>query len=345
MSTLYRLPHIRLMLILVACLYFSLLTGCATNANRVAHDPLEPFNRGVYKFNGAVDAVFIQPVTTAYKTVTPRIAKKGVRNFFGNVSDAWSTVNSILQFKGKQAGASFFRVVVNTLFGLGGIIDVATEAQIPKSKQDFGLTLRRWGVPAGPYVVLPIVGPSTVRDTIALPVDMKGNPLGAITHNATRNSLVGLNLISKRAEIDDAAKLLKQSGMDPYIFMRDAYLKQRGVEIASGDTSDVTDGGYIPPLDDEEALDDAALEEADAIADNLIHEASKNPVSSNQQLSAHPNTHPNADASATAAASTAVEPDIETKAPQSNISPWYAPHIPNTLNHIQPGWGNNFWKP
>lgn len=255
MSTTHHLPYLRLVILIGLCLCLSIFTGCATNANRVAHDPLEPFNRSVYKFNGAIDTALIQPVTTVYKTVTPRFARKGVRNFFGNLGDAWSTVNSILQFKGKQAGNSFFRVVVNTLFGLGGVIDVATEAQIPKSKQDFGLTLRRWGVPAGAYVVLPFIGPSTVRDTIALPVDMKGNPLGAITHNATRNSLVGLNLVSKRAEIDDAAKLLKQSGMDPYIFVRDAYLKQRGVEIASDGASNsnanVTNGGYIPPLDDE----------------------------------------------------------------------------------------------
>lgn len=300
------------MALLALCLCFSVLTGCATSANRVAHDPIEPFNRGVYKFNGAVDAVFIQPVTTVYKAVTPRFAKKGVRNFFGNLSDAWSTVNSILQFKGREAGNSFFRVMVNTLFGFGGIIDVASEAQIPKSKQDFGLTLRRWGVPAGPYLVLPFVGPSTLRAAIALPVDMKGNPLGAITHNATRNGLVGLNFLSQRAEIDDAAKLVKESGMDPYIFLRDAYLKQRGVEIATGEGADAGSGGYIPALDDEE-LDDATLD--NTTLDNAADQTSK--------------TDP-------------TEPEPE---PQDTATPLYTPQIPDALNHISPGLGDNFWSP
>lgn len=272
MQNIHRLLNVRLMMLLALCLCFSVLTGCATSANRVAHDPIEPFNRGVYKFNGAVDAALIQPVTTAYRTVTPRFAQKGVRNFFGNLSDAWSTVNSILQFKGREAGNSFFRVVVNTLFGLGGVIDVASEAQIPKSKQDFGLTLRRWGVPAGPYLVLPFVGPSTLRDAIALPVDIKGHPLSAINHLPTYYSAAGLNFLSQRAEIDDAAKLVKQSGMDPYIFLRDSYLKQRGVEIATGEGADAGSGGYIPALDDEE-LDDA--EPDTATLDNAAKQVPK----------------------------------------------------------------------
>lgn len=318
----YRLPHLRLIFLIGLCCCFAVLTGCATNANRVAYDPIEPFNRGMYKFNGAVDAAFVHPIATVYNKATPRFAKKGVRNFFGNLSDAWSTVNSILQFKGKQAGNSFFRVMVNTLFGLGGIIDVASEAQIPKSRQDFGLTLRRWGVPAGPYLVLPFVGPSTVRDAIALPVDMKGNPLGAITHNATRNSLVGLNFLSQRAEIEDAAKLVKQSGMDPYVFMRDAYLKQRGVDIASGGDTDVTTGGYIPPLEDEEFDDEAANTSSSSTSDDAAQSASEIPSQASDT-----------------AASSGQQDD-----PQDTSTPLYAPQIPATLNHIHPGLGNNFWK-
>ena len=153
-----------------------LLAGCATGPNAHPRDPMEPWNRGVYRFNDTVDKALLKPTATLYTKVTPTFMQKGVRNFFNNLGDAWSTVNSILQLRGQDAANSFSRVTINSLFGLGGVFDVATEARIPQSKQDFGLTLGRWGMPSGPYMVLPLLGSSTLRDTAALPVWMNTPP-------------------------------------------------------------------------------------------------------------------------------------------------------------------------
>ncbi len=231
-----------------------LVSGCATGPNANPRDPLEPWNRGMYKFNDVLDKGLIKPVATVYDTVTPNPVQRGVRNVFNNLSDAWSAINSALQGKGQEAMNNFSRVMVNTLFGLGGMLDVATEAQIPRVKQDFGLTLGSWGVGTGPYVVWPVLGPSTVRDTVALPVDMYGDPIGAVNHTRTRNQVVGLNLVSRRAELLEAGDLLEQSALDPYTLMRDSYLKvrdSRGSAAAAGADSE----GYEPPP---EGMDGAA---------------------------------------------------------------------------------------
>ncbi|HQQ69732.1 MAG TPA: VacJ family lipoprotein, partial [Alicycliphilus sp.] len=149
----------------------ALLSGCATGPNANPADPLEPYNRSMSTFNENVDKAVLKPVATAYRDVTPQPLRTGVTNFFANLGDAWSFVNNVLQFKGREAFDSLVRLSVNTVFGLGGVLDVASEAGIDRHKQDFGLTLGHWGVPTGPYLVLPLLGPSTVRDTAALPVD------------------------------------------------------------------------------------------------------------------------------------------------------------------------------
>jgi len=217
------------------------LSACATGPSANPRDPLEPFNRGVYGFNDAVDRAVVKPVATAYRDVLPSPVRTGVSNFFNNLQDLWSFVNNTLQLKGEGAGNSIVRFGVNTVFGLGGLLDIATEMRIERFPEDFGQTLGRWGVGAGPYVVLPLLGPSTLRDTAALPVDMSGNAVSQIDDTGTRTSATVLGLVSRRAQLLDASKMLDEVALDPYTFTRDAFLQRR--------LSLVYDGN--PPLEDE----------------------------------------------------------------------------------------------
>lgn len=158
-----------------AALALALLQGCATGPNANPADPLEPLNRTVFQFNDRLDRAVIKPVATAYQNVTPELVRTGVTNFFGNISDVWSVVNNLLQAKPQAAIESFFRVTTNTLWGLGGIFDVASDLKIPKHSENFGQTLGHWGVASGPYLVLPVFGPSNVRDSFGRLVDSQGD--------------------------------------------------------------------------------------------------------------------------------------------------------------------------
>lgn len=197
------------------------LAGCATGP---ANDPFERYNRGTTDFNESVDALVLKPVAQAYQEVTPAMARTGVSNFFANLGDAWSFVNNALQLRPEAALDSLVRFNVNTFFGLGGLLDVASEMGVDRHKQDFGLTLGRWGVPTGPYVVLPILGPSTLRDTLVLPVDSQGNLVSHVGVTATRNSLYALRTINTRANLLRASAVLDTAALDKYSFMRDFYL-------------------------------------------------------------------------------------------------------------------------
>jgi phospholipid-binding lipoprotein MlaA len=215
----------------------TLLGGCATGPAANPRDPLEPFNRGVYQFNDAVDRAVVRPVATVYRDVLPSPVRTGVSNFFYNLQDAWSVVNNALQFKPEQAGNSFFRFGVNTVFGLGGVLDIATEMRIERSTEDFGQTLGRWGVGSGPYLMLPLLGPSTVRDTAALAVDMQGNLLS----NAAvpeRNSAKALELLDRRSRLLQTTDMLDQVALDPYTFTRDAFLQRRRSAVYDGNPPD-----------------------------------------------------------------------------------------------------------
>ncbi len=212
---------------------------CA-QAQGVANDPMESYNRSMTRFNDAVDDMVLKPVATAYQQVTPAPVRTGVSNFFGNLGDAWSFVNNTLQLRGEAAMSSFFRFSFNTLMGFGGVLDVASEMGLERYKQDFGLTLGRWGVPTGPYLVLPILGPSTMRDTLALPLDWRGNPLQQVTPISTRNSLYVLRAVDTRANLLRAENVLDDAALDKYSFMRDVYLQVRGAPGAQGD-------GTLPP--------------------------------------------------------------------------------------------------
>lgn len=224
-----------------------LLTACASGPNANPRDPMEPFNRGVYGFNDAVDRAVIKPVATAYRDVLPSPVRTGVSNFFNNLQDLWSFVNNTLQLKGEGAGNSIVRFGVNTVFGLGGLIDIASEMRIERHPEDFGQTLGRWGVGAGPYVVLPLLGPSTVRDTAALPVDMTGNVVSQVDHVPTRNSATVLNLVDRRSQLLDASQMLDEVALDPYSFTRDAYLQRRRNQVYDGNPPD--EEAYVPAND------------------------------------------------------------------------------------------------
>ncbi len=160
------------------------LAGCAAvpeGQARHPQDPWEGYNRSMMAFNDTVDDAVFKPVATAYKTVTPQPMRTGVTNFFGNVGDLWSMVNYVLQGRGEQAYNHMVRFTTNTVFGLGGVLDIATEAQIARERQDFWLDPGALGMKPGPYLVLPFFGPSTVRDTVALPVDRRGYALDGTT--------------------------------------------------------------------------------------------------------------------------------------------------------------------
>lgn len=210
-----------------ATVAIALLQGCATGPQANPADPLEPFNRSVYSFNEGLDRAVLKPVATAYQNITPSPVRTGVSNFFENISDVWSMVNNLLQAKPAQAVDSLFRVTTNTLWGVGGIFDVATELKIPKHKEDFGQTLGTWGLASGPYVVLPLFGPSSVRDTAGLAVDMQGDLVSQSSNVPVRNSLKVLDLVDTRASLLSAGSLLEQAALDKYAFTRDAYLQRR----------------------------------------------------------------------------------------------------------------------
>lgn len=205
-------------------LSFSLL-GCATNGDR--RDPLEPINRGIYKFNDAVDKAVIKPVATGYKEVVPGPVRTAVGNFFSNLDDVLVLLNDLLQFKLEQAASDFSRLVWNTTLGIAGLIDVGSKMDLPKRNEDFGQTLGYWGVGNGPYLVLPFLGPSTLRDTVGLVVDSHFDPLWQHDPISERNTAYGLHTIDTRARLFDAEKVLEEAAIDRYIFLRDAYLQRR----------------------------------------------------------------------------------------------------------------------
>jgi phospholipid-binding lipoprotein MlaA len=211
-----------------------LLQACATVKSADARDPWEPMNRSIYQFNDAIDTVALKPAAQLYVKVLPSMVRTGVGNFMGNLGDVWSMANSALQLKGQATVETFMRINVNTFMGLGGILDVASEMGIEKRREDFGQTLGYWGVQPGPYVVMPLFGPSTLRDALAFPVDMQGNVTNSLADEPTRNALLVTRLVDTRAGLLKAVDAIKASSLDPYSFVRDAYLQKRLNDIHDG---------------------------------------------------------------------------------------------------------------
>jgi phospholipid-binding lipoprotein MlaA len=214
-----------------------LLSGCATSAN--PKDPFEKFNRAVFTFNDAVDRTALKPAATAYKNYTPDFFQTGVNNFFGNLSDLWSSVNNFAQLKGQDGMNDFTRFAVNSTLGLVGVLDIATPAGLRKHNEDLGQTLGYWGVPSGPYLMLPLLGPSTIRDTAALPGDFWGDGWTHVNDIPWRNSGIVLRAVDQRASVLDASNLLEDAALDRYEFIRDGYLQRRSSKVLDTDKAQV----------------------------------------------------------------------------------------------------------
>jgi phospholipid-binding lipoprotein MlaA len=203
-------------------------------ANRDPRDPYEGYNRLIFRLNDSLDEAVIAPVARGYQKVVPQPFRNGVSNFFGNFGDAWSAINHLLQGKPTEAAEMTIRVAANTMFGIGGLFDVASELGIERRSEDFGQTLGRWGLPAGPYLVLPALGPSTVRDAAARPLDMAWSPSQLVNDEVARGSLTALSLIDTRASLLRAGQLLDNVALDRYVFLRDAYLSRRNNLVYDG---------------------------------------------------------------------------------------------------------------
>lgn len=218
----------------LALVLVALLQGCASVPSPDPRDPLESLNRGVFVFNDGVDRIVLKPVATAYRDVFPHWMRKGVGNFFNNLEDVWSVVNNALQLRGKDAGDSLGRVMVNSTIGLAGLVDVASDLNIERHTADFGLTLGRWGVGSGPYVVLPILGPYTLREVAALPVDWQGNLVNHVQDVPTRDGLSVVSVIDTRASLLGAGDVVEGAALDKYSFIRDSYFQRQRNRVYDG---------------------------------------------------------------------------------------------------------------
>jgi len=230
--------------LLVAALIF--LGGCATVDPDFAdpRDPWEGFNRAVYSFNDLLDRAMIKPLAEGYQAVMPEPLDKGVTNFFSNISDITSAINNLLQFKVGRAVSDLGRVAVNTTIGIGGLFDVASNMDLPHYGEDFGQTLGTWGVASGPYIVLPVLGPSTGRDTVGRVADWFTDPVNYIEDDTVRYSLKGLEVIDKRSDLLSASRVVDQAALDPYAFVRDSYLQKRRSEVHDGQLEGIEEDYY-----------------------------------------------------------------------------------------------------
>ena len=216
-------------------------------------DPWENWNRKVFNFNEALDDVVLEPVATFYSDVVPQVFRRGVTNFFNNFSDAWSAINNMLQGKFEAGFQDATRVGTNTLFGLLGILDVASEMGLEHHYEDFGQTLGHYGVGAGAYVVLPLLGPSTVRDTAATVVDRLASPPALFDGTGKQVGFTLLQIINTRADLLGATRVIDAISLDKYTFIRDAYLQRRRSLVFDGDVPETPETPETPAAPDESA--------------------------------------------------------------------------------------------
>lgn len=227
--------HTKTLKIAVVILALAITTGCATQNNK---DPLEGMNRGIYKFNDVADKAVLKPVAKAYKFVTPSPVRTGVNNFFNNLRTITTVLNDLLQLKFAHAFTDTGRFVINSTFGLAGFIDVAGMDKIPVHNEDFGQTLGHWGIGNGAYLVVPFLGPSTMRDFTGRVVDTSTSDALSYAHNIgevrLHNQLRALQIVDARTELLDAGDLVEGASLDPYSFIRDAYLQRRASLVQDG---------------------------------------------------------------------------------------------------------------
>ena len=230
----------------------ALAGGCASlpEGESVEYDPWERANRGVYRFNDAIDRAITKPVARGYTAVVPEPVRQGVTNFSRNLLSPLSAVNNFLQGKPREGASEVYRFVVNSTFGIGGVFDVAAMGGVEAHREDFGQTAAVWGVPAGPYVTLPFLGPQTLRDALLLPLDLQLDPLYHYDVASARDRLYVLRLINLRANLLPFEDLLEDSA-DPYVTVRESFLQNREFAIYDGN----------PPADDDEFFDEFLEEE------------------------------------------------------------------------------------
>ncbi|WP_445764988.1 MlaA family lipoprotein [Pseudomonas sp. RIT-To-2] len=204
-------------------------------AQAAPQDPWERVNRPIFQFNDTVDTYAFKPVAQGYQYITPQWLQDGIHNFFQNLGDVGNLANDTLQAKPREAGVDTARLLLNTTLGVGGLFDVGTRMGLQRNDEDFGLTLGKWGVPSGPFVMLPLLGPSTVRDGVAKVPDLYTQPYRYMDDVAFRNSLFATGMLDTRAQLLPADKLV--SG-DKYIFIRNAYLQMRDFKVNDGKVQD-----------------------------------------------------------------------------------------------------------
>ncbi len=214
----------RCRLVALMLLVAALAGGCATSDT--PGDPFEGFNRAMFGFNEGIDNAVLRPVATGYKAVVPEPARDCVGNVFSNINDIFVSVNSLLQGNVGDAVSDVCRVVINSTVGLLGCIDVASKIGLEKHNRDFGQTFGKWGFASGPYLVLPIIGPSSIRDGVATLIYTNLDPVWA-NHIPTRNVAYTLRAVNRRAELLEATNVLEEAALDKYSFVRDAYVQRR----------------------------------------------------------------------------------------------------------------------
>ncbi|MCZ2415018.1 MAG: VacJ family lipoprotein [Burkholderiales bacterium] len=237
-----------------------LLGGCATPGSpAAARDPFEPMNRVVFQFNDTIDKAVLEPVATGYQDYVPENLRIAIGSVFGNLADLWTAVNQLLQGKPLEALSDLSRFVLNSTLGVAGLADIATPMGLEKHHEDFGQTLGRWGVPSGPYLVLPLLGPSSLRDAPALIPDYRGDLVTAIDSKGERNNAYLLRVIDTRARLLRAERLVEGAALDRYSFIRDGYLQRRRNLVYDGNPPEEPPPAYDPEDDPEApgASDDA----------------------------------------------------------------------------------------
>jgi phospholipid-binding lipoprotein MlaA len=227
--------------LLSACI---LLSGCASTTKRGGiDDPLEPWNRAMYAVNEPLDKYFARPIAEAWVAIVPALLRQGVTNYVNNIDDFFSAINGLLQGKLDKAGNDMGRVMINSAFGFGGLIDIASDGGIPRGMEDFGQTFGYWGLPQGPFLFVPLWGPTTVRDGTGELLRLVWSPTNEIPNVALRNTVYGVIAVNLRANALDATSLLEQASIDPYTFVRRSYLQRREYLVY--------DGNPPPPKDDD----------------------------------------------------------------------------------------------
>lgn len=231
-------------LLAAALLALALLGGCASTGTGVARDPFEPLNRAVFAFNDEADALLVRPAARAYQAVVPEVLRIAIGNVIGNLLEPWSALNQLLQGKPVEAVAGAARFVLNTTLGLAGVVDIATPIGLERQPEDLGQTLGRWGLPAGPYLVLPLLGPSSLRDAAGTAGSYRLDPVWHRSDGEERGVYTFFFVLETRVRLLGTERVIEGASLDRYSFIRDSYLQRR--------RNLVFDGNPPPPKEDDE---------------------------------------------------------------------------------------------